>query len=85
MAAEFRDEDDWLAIAKLGLAAEIDRLPGDRHGINPAPASIHGQLAKSSTAGVKKLTKSARVSSDRPADQAMRLSRRPSEAPVRNS
>ena len=35
IAAEFRHEDNWLAVAKLSLASEIDRLPGDRHRIDP--------------------------------------------------
>src|SRR6266850_6790395 len=35
MAADFRDEDNWFAVAKLSLSAEIDRLPGDRHRIDP--------------------------------------------------
>ena len=35
IAAEFRDEDNWFAVAKLSLASEIDRLPGDRHRIDP--------------------------------------------------
>src|SRR6476469_8377080 len=34
IAAEVRDEDNWLAVAEPGLASEIDRLPGDRHRID---------------------------------------------------
>ena len=44
VAVQLRDEDDWFAVAKLGLASEIYLLTRDRHGVgagsrqHPRPA-----------------------------------------------
>src|SRR5712671_1524509 len=55
MTAELRDEDNWFAVAELSLASEIDRLPADRHRVDPGsnqhPRPVRNKLYR----GCKKI------------------------------